>query len=203
MADTLERTSPLQPWTERFAQLPDAVAIAEEPFITMVELRLDPSGPGATAAAALLGVGLPTAPSSYAESVDTTVIWLGPDEWLVISAALAGRELESRLREAVAPHGGAAVDVSGQRTTLRLRGSHCRDVLAKGCALDLHPGVFAGGSAAQTILGRTGIILLAVDGSGADYRILVRSSFARYLADWLLDAAEEYSQVCPDSANMM
>jgi sarcosine oxidase subunit gamma len=46
--------------------------------------------------------------------------------------------------------------------------------------------------AAQTTLGMTGVILLAVDGSGADYRILVRSSFARYLADWLLDAAEEY-----------
>jgi sarcosine oxidase subunit gamma len=32
-----------------------------------------------------------------------------------------------------------------------------------------------------------------VDGSGGDYRILVRSSFARYPADWLLDAAEEYA----------
>jgi len=52
--------------------------------------------------------------------------------------------------------------------------------------------VFGGGAAAQTTLGQTGVILLAVDGSGAEHRILVRSSFARYLADWLLDAAEEY-----------
>jgi len=66
-------------------------------------------------------------------------------------------------------------------------------VLVKGTALDLHPGVFTAGAAAETRLGQTGVILLAVDGSGADYRILVRSSFARYLADWLLDAAEEYT----------
>ena len=193
MADTLERTSPLQPWAARFAQLSDSVAIVEEPFVTMVDLRVDPAGPGVQAAAELLGVELPTTASTYAKSSDTTVIWQGPDEWLVTGTALAGPELEARLREAVAPHGGAAVDVSGQRTTLRLSGSHSRDVLAKGCAFDLHPRTFGEGIAAETRLGQAGVILLAVDGGGADYRILVRSSFARYLADWLLDAAEEYT----------
>jgi sarcosine oxidase, subunit gamma len=192
MADTLERTSPLQPWAARFAQLPDTVAIVEEPFITMVELRVDPAGAGAAAAASLLGVELPTTPSTYAKSADTVVIWLGPDEWLVTGTSLTGPELEDRLRDTVSSHGGTAVDVSGQRTTLELSGSHSRDVLGKGCALDLHPSAFGGGTAAQTTLGQTGVILLGVDGSGADYRILVRSSFARYLADWLLDAAEEY-----------
>ena len=193
MADTLERTSPLQPWAERFAQLPDSVAVVEEPFTTMVELRVDPSGPGAAAAADILGVELPTAPSSYAKIADTTVIWLGPDEWLVTGTALTGVELETRLRDTLAPLGGTAVDVSGQRTALRLRGSHSRDVLGKGCAIDVHPAVFGGGAAVQTTLGRTGVILSAVDDSGTDYRIQVRSSFARYLADWLLDAAQEYS----------
>ena len=47
MADTLERTSPLQPWAAQFARLPNSVAIVEEPFVTMVDLRVDPSGPGA------------------------------------------------------------------------------------------------------------------------------------------------------------
>jgi sarcosine oxidase subunit gamma len=193
MADTLERTSPLQPWAARFAQLSDSVTIAEEPFVTMVELRVDPSGPAATVAADVLGVELPTTPSTYAKSADTTVIWLGPDEWLVTGTSLTGSELEARLRDAVGPLGGAAVDVSGQRTTLRLSGSHSPDVLAKGCALDLHPKAFGEGAAAQTRLGQAGVVLLAVDGGGTGYRILVRSSFARYLADWLLDAAEEYT----------
>jgi sarcosine oxidase, subunit gamma len=121
----------------------------------------------------------------------------------VTGTGLPGHELEARLREVVSEHGGAAVDVSGQRTTLRLTGPHSRDVLGKGCSLDLHASAFGAGAAAQTTLGMTGVILLAVDGSGADYRILVRSSFARYLADWLLDAAEEYSQISPVSTNPM
>ena len=199
MADTLERTSPLQPWAAQFAQLPNSVAIVEEPFVTMVDLRVNPSGPGAAAAAEVLGVELPAVASTYAKNADTTVIWLGPDEWLVTGTAVAGPELEARLREAVAPHGGVAVDVSGQRTTLRLRGSASREVLGKGCALDLHPRAFGDGTAAQTMLGQAGVILLAVNGGGADYRILIRSSFARYLADWLLDATGEYTpeQVTP------
>ena len=192
MADTLERTSPLQPWAARFARLPNSVAIVEEPFVTMVDLRVNPSGPGAAAAAEVLGIELPTTASTYVKNADTTVIWLGPDEWMVTDTVLAGPELEARLRRAVVPHGGVAVDVSGQRTTLTLRGAHGREVLGKGCALDLHPRAFGEGTAAQTMLGQAGVILLAVNGTGSDYRILVRSSFARYLADWLLDAAGEY-----------
>ena len=197
MAETLVRTNPLSLWAARFARLPNSVAIVEEPFVTMVDLRVDPSGPGGPAAAELLGVELPIAASTYAKNADTTVIWLGPDEWLVTGTSLAGPKLEARLREALAPHGGVAVDVSGQRTTLRLRGAYSRDVLAKGCALDLHPRAFGEGTAAQTMLGQAGVILLAVNGIGDDYRILVRSSFARYLADWLLDAAGEYTQDAP------
>jgi sarcosine oxidase, subunit gamma len=197
MADTLVSTSPLQPWAAQFAGLANSVAVVEEPFITMVDVRVDPSGPGAAAAAELLGVTLPTTASTYAKSADTTVIWLGPDEWLVTGTASTGPELEAQLREVLTPHGGAAVDVSGQRTTLRLCGSHSGELLAKGCALDLHPRVFGAGAAVETMLARAGVILLAVDGSGGDYRILVRSAFARYLADWLLDAAQEYAPGAP------
>jgi sarcosine oxidase, subunit gamma len=82
--------------------------------------------------------------------------------------------------------------VSAQRTTIRLSGPDARDVLAKGCSLDLHPTVFRKGTAAQTMLGQAGVVLIALDDAGTDYRILVRSSFARYLADWLIDAAEEF-----------
>ena len=87
------------------------------------------------------------------------------------------------------------MDVSGQRTTLRLSGSHARDVLAKGCALDLHPKVFGVGSAAQTMLGQAGIVLLALDDGACDFLVLVRSSFARYVVAWLLDAMAEYRDV--------
>jgi sarcosine oxidase subunit gamma len=194
MADTLTHRSPLQDWDSRFTNLPESVQVTEEPFTAMVDLWVDPSGAGGAAAANALGVGaLPTAPSTVTDGCDNTVIWFGPQEWLITSASHSGEDLEGRLRAAVAEYGGAAVDVSAQRTTIRLRGTHARDVLAKGCSLDLHPSVFGPGAAAQTMLGLAGVVLIALDDHGSDYRILVRSSFARYLAEWLIDAAEEFS----------
>ncbi len=194
MADTLNRQSPLQGWGRRFGDLPEAARISEEPFVAMVDLWVDSGAAGGAAAAGVLGVGaLPTTPSTVTDSPDASVIWFGPQEWLICSTTRAGEELEAALRAAVAESGGAAVDVSAQRTTLRLRGAHARDVLAKGSSLDLHPSVFGPGTAAQTMLGQANVVLIPLNDNGTDYRILVRSSFARYLAEWLVDAAAEFA----------
>ena len=189
--EPLPRTGPLDAWAERFAALPAGIRITAEPFVAMADLRVDPAGPAAAAVAAHLGVALPTAPS-WVEGDTARVIWLGPDEWLVTNPFTSPENLEAGLRAAVSPGGGAVVDVSAQRTTLRLRGEHVRDVLATGCAIDLHPRAFPAGSAAQTTLGLAGVVLLALDDAGTHYQVHVRSSFARYLATWLLDAATEY-----------
>ena len=191
MADTLIRRSPLHSHHSRLAALPQSASVSDEPFFTMVELWVDPSGPGASAAADVLGVdALPTTPSTVVDGPDTSVIWLGPQEWLAGSARPARGQVGGWRRPPLSTASGAAVDVSAQRTSVRLRGLHARAVLAKGCALDLH--VMAPGSAAQTVLGRASVVLVPMSDDGTDYRIIVRSSFARYLADWLIDAAGEF-----------
>ena len=189
---TLPRSGPLQQWTERFAALPDTVQVVAQPFVAMADLRVDPAGPAAADVARFLGVDLPTAPSTWVESDTVRVIWLGPDEWLVTSPFRTPQELEAGLRAAVAGRG-AVVDVSGQRTTLWLTGADARDVLSGGCAVDLHPRAFRRGAAAQTLLGQASVVLIALDDTATSYEILVRSSFAPYMASWLLDAASEHS----------
>jgi sarcosine oxidase subunit gamma len=189
MAELL-RTSPLQAWTDAFGRLPGTVGIAADPFVAMVDVRLGTAGPDAAAA---LGVDLPTAPNTWVPTDAGRAVWLGPDEWLLTSTTEAPEELEARVRAAVVPLGGSAADVSAQRIGLRLTGSRVREVLAKGCSIDLHPRVFGRGSSAQTTLGQAGVVLLALSEAGDDYAVLVRSSFAGYLADWLLDAALEFT----------
>jgi heterotetrameric sarcosine oxidase gamma subunit len=101
-------------------------------------------------------------------------IWLGPDEWLV----LGGREQDY----ADMP---AAVDVSANRVCLELSGEGAEDVLARGCALDLHPSVFPPGRCAQTLVARAQVIVYRTEDA---FRLLVRPSFADYLRAWLRDA---------------
>ena len=102
-------------------------------------------------------------------------IWLGPDEWLV----LGGREEDYADQP-------AAVDVSANRVCLELAGDGAADVLARGCALDLHPSVFPPGRCAQTLVARAQVILYRTDEH--TFRLLVRPSFADYLRAWLRDA---------------
>ena len=189
MAELL-RTHPLEAWRTDFERLPDTVRITVEPFVAMVDVRLGTVGAEASAA---LGVGLPTAPNTWVPAGTGRAVWLGPDEWLLSSTTETPEELEGRVRAAVLPLGGSAADVSAQRIGLRLTGARVRDVLAKGCSIDLHPRVFGRGSSAQTLLGQAGVVLLALSDAGDDVVVLVRSSFAGYLADWLLDAALEFT----------
>ena len=195
-AEPLARTAPLAAWGDALGALPDGVQITPLPFVAMTDIRLDPAGSTAAAVGEYLGVALPTVPSTYVESETATAIWLGPDEWLITSPFRTPEELETGLREAIGAGGtefdGSVVDVSAQRTTVALRGEHARDLLAGGCALDLHPRVFGRGAAAQTLLGQAGVLLMALDDTGTHYQLVVRSSFAGYLTAWLLDAATEY-----------
>ena len=189
MAELL-RTHPLEAWSKAFERLPDTVGITVEPFVAMVDVRLGTVG---TEASAALGVELPTAPNTWVSTGTGRAVWLGPDEWLLSSTTEAPEELEARVRAAALELGGSATDVSAQRIGLRLTGARVHDVLAKGCSIDLHPRVFGRGSSAQTMLGQAGVVLLALSDAADDVVVLVRSSFAGYLADWLLDAALEFT----------
>ncbi|MGY1634082.1 sarcosine oxidase subunit gamma [Geodermatophilus sp. SYSU D01186] len=194
MAELL-RTHPLEAWSATFERLPDPVGITVEPFVAMVDVRL---GEVDAQASAALGVDLPTTPNTWVPAATGRAVWLGPDEWLLTSTTETPGELEARVRAAVLPLGGSATDVSAQRIGLRLTGARVRDVLARGCSIDLHPRVFGRGSSAQTVLGQAGVVLLALSDAGDDYAVLVRSSFAGYLADWLLDAALEFTPTTHD-----
>ena len=187
MADQLPRTHPLEAWLPAFADLGGALRITVEPFVSMAVLRADP----AAADLRVRGTTLPTVPGTWTPAGDGQLIWTGPDEWLLTSPGTAPEALEEELRTLLQPVGGSAADVSAQRIVLRLGGPRVRQVLAKGCSLDLHPGVFTVGQSAQTTLGQAGVVLLAL---GEDeFAVLVRSSFAGYLASWLLDAGLEYA----------
>jgi sarcosine oxidase subunit gamma len=137
------------------------VSLREIPFLTMLNLRTPDA---------------PVTPGQVAVDGERAVLWLGPDEFLLVGD---GPPVES------------TVDVSANRTTLELSGPHARDVLEKGCTLDLHPRAFHAGRCAQTNLARAQVILWQTADAPV-YRLLVRASFARYLADWLTDAASEY-----------
>jgi sarcosine oxidase subunit gamma len=159
------------------------VALAELRPARQVGLRLRPPFP-----AYLAGIPLPLTANRVAATGSLRVVWLGPDEWLVVAESEAP-DLLPRLERAVAGRRAALNDLSSSRAVIDLRGPGARDLLAAGCGLDLHPRAFAPGQCAQTLLAHVPVILDHLD-DAPHYRLLVRRSYARWLADWLIDAAE-------------
>ncbi|MEB3369739.1 sarcosine oxidase subunit gamma [Saccharopolyspora mangrovi] len=193
MARTLRAAHPLEAWKHALAALTwsiDGLVVKPEELVPAADLRIDRAGPGAAAVERALGSALPVKPNTWTSTPEGQIVWLGPDEWLVTSKVARPHELEGSLVEVVSAHGGAAVDVSAQRTAIRVSGGLARELLSFGCSLDLRPAAFPKGSSAQTSIGQAGVLILAL-GDGDDFRLFVRPSFAGYLADWLLDTAEE------------
>jgi sarcosine oxidase subunit gamma len=172
---------------------PDAgVSLGESSFRCMVNLRGDPGDAAFTGAVQrVLGVDLPTAPNTVATGMGLTVLWLGPDEWLI--AGSPGREaaLTKELREALAGQHVSVVDVTEARTVIVASGRHASDMLQKGTPLDLHRRVFQPGQCAQTGLSKANVILHRLS-DGSRFEIYVTISFADYLWSWLERAADEY-----------
>jgi sarcosine oxidase subunit gamma len=96
--------------------------------------------------------------------------------------------LEQALRNGL--NGGSVVDVSANRTLLEIRGPKARDLLAHGVPIDLDARSFGPGRCAQTLVAKAQVIIERISEDPA-FHIYVRSSFASYVADWLLGAAAE------------
>ena len=176
------------------------IAMGEQPFRGIANLRVQPDDSEAMAAIeAVLGFALPVEPNTTAASDTALALWLGPDEWWVVTPGPdpeCGPEMAAKLRTALANRRGAVTDVSDSRTCVRIDGPRARDLLRKGTPLDLHSRVFAAGHCAQSLVAKTGVVLhlVADDGSpeGPTFELYVLRSFAEYLWMWLEDAAREY-----------
>lgn len=165
--------------------------LIERRFLSQLSLRGDTDNARfLDAVEGILGIPLPLRPNTFVENDRSTILWLSPNEWLIVSPEDEA-DLAGPLRKALDGMFSAVNDVTHSQSIIRVRGDRALDVMRKGCCLDLHPNVFGPSSCAQTLLAKAGITIRWVDGTPS-FDLIVRRSFAEYLALWLKDAAEEY-----------
>jgi sarcosine oxidase, subunit gamma len=156
------RRSPLTAHADALA----SIRAAEVPFLPQWSLRVDPS---------LAPLAVPAQPNTWLTDGEREILWLGPDEWLVVGGF--ADELSSLL-------GGihhSLIDVSSNRVAVELRSADRFERLSTGCGLDLHPRSWRAGMCAQTLLARVAVLLQEHEGMT---RLFVRPSFAGYLVTW-------------------
>ncbi len=140
----------------------------------------------------VLGASLPVEPNTISEGQGVRAYWLGPNEWLLVTAPEGQGELVDRLEKALAGASFAVCDVTGYYTAIELEGPNARHALEKGATLDMHPRVFQPGQCAQTLLSHAVIILRPTATTGDGFEIIARRSFADYVFVYLDDAAAEF-----------
>jgi sarcosine oxidase subunit gamma len=119
---------------------------------------------------------------------DTLVLCVRPERWLLLTPpASPGATLTSWQSACAAC--AAAVELSSGLTALHLTGRAVREVLARGCRLDLHPDAVAAGTAAASHMAQVPVVLGALP---AGWLLLTPSSTARHFRDWLTAAAAPF-----------
>ena len=187
---------------------PHQVTLEERPYRALVNLRLD-----AVAEAqhvdllnATLQIDLPTQANTTTGGFGPRCLWLGPDEWLVVSENQSGADLVVSLADVLGQTHYCATDLSDSYATLRLSGAKARDVLFKLTPLDVHRRVFTQGQCAQTLMAKSHVILdvISDDGEGSNagpcFEISLRRSFAAYLWARLVDAGGAFGLAVPETA---
>ena len=123
----------------------------------------------------------PHQPNTATEWNGWDVLWLGPDEWLVVGEPGTEETIEHALADALSAIHRSIVDVSANRIAFDLRDGS--DPLSTGCGLDLDPSRWLPGMCAQTLFGQAQVILHQLDERTT--RVFVRPSFAGYFVDRL------------------
>jgi sarcosine oxidase, subunit gamma len=120
------------------------------------------------------------------------ILCIGPADWLVVAGDCDANILRQWLGGVFEDPAFRATDLSQAFSRIEIKGAEVRDLLAKGCSLDLHPPLFAPGRAVCTRFAGMPVI---VHCTGAfAFELIVTRSYVEYLMSWLADAELEFDE---------
>ena len=141
----------------------------------------------------ILGMILPKEACSTSSKEKITSLWLGPNEWLLVSNTEISKEtntyeLEQLLFNEISQGNlGSVTNVTDQFTIFSLSGSNIFEILSKGSPFDFVSGNFGDNKVVQTILNHVDVTIHKKNENNVD--LYVRRSFSNDLWNWLKDSA--------------
>ena len=141
----------------------------------------------------VLGIDLPKTPRTSISFGDVKVLWLGPDQWLLVCGRNKAPALAAELQKALDKIHSLVVDVSDMRSVIRIEGEGLREVLMKCGSLDFIDPEFAPGYVRRMRFAEIAALFNVVEQKVID--LYVFRSFADYAWDILLKASRKGSEV--------
>ena len=147
----------------------------------------------ASKAGKILGMILPKEACSTSTKEKITCMWLGPNEWLLVSNDTVDTksndyELEQILFKDISKINlGAVTNVSDHYTIFNLTGSNIFEILSKGSPFNFNSENFVDNKAIQTILNHVDVTIHIKTKKDVD--LYVRRSFSDHLWAWIKDSS--------------
>ena len=167
------------------------IKFQELAYINKINLRLDSKNNDyMSSCSKILGAVLPTKPNIYIKNEKVKIIWLGPDEWMVVNDQEI--ELFNKLKNALGYLEASVTDVSENRTIIRLSGKKIFTLLSKFLVLDLEKNLGTHSSCAQTLFVKVPILLVRNDDNNQApvIDIFTNRSHANYIYNLLVDGTK-------------
>ena len=142
----------------------------------------------------ILGMILPNEACVTSKKEKFTALWLGPNEWLLVSNDSITNEsnnyeLERVLFDNISKDNlGSVTNVSDNFTIFSLSGSNIFEILSKSCPFNFDSRDFGNNNVVQTLLNHIDVSIHRKSENDVD--LYVRRSFASYLWNWIKDSAK-------------
>ena len=161
------------------------VEITAEPVAWMVQLFAS-NGKGAAVEKAL---GISGKPGQASKTRNFTALPVSPDQWMLVAPQKTTTTTASLIKKI--GKNGYVSEQSDSRVRFHISGPHARDLMARGCRLDLHDDLTGKGFCAQTSMAQVGVLLHQTE-DHAEYDLYVYSGFARSFWHWLKETAAQF-----------
>lgn len=168
-----------------------AARIEEIAGVGMIALRADFTGAQARAALRQALGAPPPGPLARAASGERALVWMAPDEFLLLLPRAQVAAALAHVSEGLAGLHHLALDVSDARALFRLTGDAAREVVAKGMPVDLSRRAFGPGAARRSHLGAVAAAVWQVAQGPDVLELACARSVAGYAFDFLTTAAAE------------
>ena len=121
---------------------------------------------------------------------DTRILWNAPNNWLVISSK---ENIIEKIKEKCSSDDFALTDISHSRATIKIKGSHAKEILKKGSPINFNE--FDKNICVGTVFHGINIIIDSIEDNPKTYCILTLRSFGESLYHHITDAALEFGYV--------
>lgn len=173
-----------------------AVDISEIQDTGLIDLRVLPKARAAlTIAANELGFSLPHAPRTSVSGRGRTALWWSIDQWIVTCPGSRTPFLAKKLETAFGRAHAMVTNVSDTRAIIRVSGDQVREVLMKGCCVDLLAKDVIPGHVRRTQIAEIPAAIHFVSNDPLTFDIYVYRSYADYIWQWLAVAGRSSATV--------